>query len=131
MNDITNKTDIMLFVDSFYNKIRQDKLLGSIFTAKIADNGWETHLERMYSFWNTVLLGQKDYRGNPFSKHASLPIQQIHFDHWLQLFSATINEHFQGKKAEEAKMRAAKMAVLFESKLAHIRSLDNPSFSLF
>lgn len=131
MNDITNKKDVQTFVDAFYQKIQQDSLLGPVFASKIATDAWFVHLERMYSFWNTVLFGQKDYRGNPFSKHASLPIELPHFEQWLHLFFTTIDANFKGPKAEEAKLRATKMATLFESKLSHIRSSGNPSFNLF
>jgi len=39
----------------------------------------------------------------------------------MQLFVATIDELFQGEKAEAAKWRAGKMAELFEIKMAHYR----------
>ena len=82
MLDINDKEDIKIFVDSFYNKVQKDELLGPIFSSKIPDGNWSNHLERMYSFWNTVLFAHRDYRGNPFSKHASLPIQAPHFERW-------------------------------------------------
>ena len=37
----------------------------------------------------------------------------------MQLFTATIDELFDGEKAAEAKWRAGKMAELFEIKIAH------------
>ncbi|BDS12690.1 group III truncated hemoglobin [Aureispira anguillae] len=130
MNEITSKTEVKLFVDAFYEKVRQDALLGPIFAAQIPDEVWPSHLTRMYGFWNTVLFGQKDYRGNPFSKHANLAIHPPHFERWLSLFVATIDESFTGEKAAETKMRAAKMAALFQSKLDYVRSKKNPSFHI-
>jgi len=41
------------------------------------------------------------------------------------LFKATINELFQGDKAEEAKERADEMGVMFLSKIKYLR--DNPN----
>lgn len=130
MNEIQQKADIKKFVDAFYAKVRLDPLLGPVFAHKIPDHAWDAHLKRMYSFWNTVLFGQKDYRGNPFSKHANLPIESAHFEQWLNLFKATIDASFTGEKAEETKIRATKMAALFESKLDYIRSKGNPSVHL-
>lgn len=122
MNDIRDKEDVKIFVDAFYTKVRIDQLLGPIFAAKIPNDSWEPHLERMYSFWYTVLFAARDYSGNPFSKHASLPIQKNHFERWVGLFLETIDENFQGIRAEDAKMRAIKMGQLFQSKLEYIQA---------
>ena len=127
MRDISNKADIKVFVDAFYDKVRVDPLLGPVFHAKIADGHWPAHLERMYGFWNTVLFAAREYRGNPFAKHANLPIQEAHFNRWIALLTATIEASFAGEKAEEVKMRAHKMGQLFQSKLAYLR--ENNSFN--
>jgi len=122
MNDISNKEDVKVFVDSFYTKVQKDVLIGPVFAARVKD--WTPHLERMYSFWNTVLFAERDYRGNPFSKHANLPIQKAHFDRWIELLVETVDESYEGEKAEEVKMRAIKMGELFLSKLQYIQSND-------
>jgi hemoglobin len=44
------------------------------------------------------------------SKHIPLPLEKIHFDRWLQLFHATLDELFEGEIAENAKKRAASIA---------------------
>ena len=49
--------DIKILVDTFYDKARQDTLLGPIFEGVIEDR-WPEHLEKMYRFWQTVLLGE-------------------------------------------------------------------------
>jgi len=120
MNDIVDKDDVEVFVDAFYFKVRKDELLGPVFASKITD--WEPHLERMYSFWNTVLFAKQDYRGNPFSKHARLPIHKLHFNRWIELLTLTIDEKFKGEKADEVKYRANMMGRLFSDKLDHIRT---------
>ena len=120
--DIENKADVKLFVDSFYDKVRIDAILGPVFAARIPnDADWAPHLERMYSFWNTVLFGVRDYRGNPFSKHATLPIKAHHFERWISLLTLTIDELFVGEKAMEVKLRAQKMGQLFQSKLQYLQ----------
>jgi len=45
-----------------------------------------------------------------------LPIGKEHFNQWIQLFTETIDELFSGKKADEAKFRAGKMAEMFHYK---------------
>ena len=122
MDDIKSKDDIVLFVNQFYQKVRKDKLIGPIFTGRIAEDDWPRHLGRMHSFWNTVLFGVADYRGNPFSHHISLGLDKIHFDRWILLFTSTINKNFKGPKALEVLERAEKMRLMFESKLETIKS---------
>lgn len=119
--DITAIEDIKLLVDTFYGKIRVDLLLGDIFDGVIKDH-WPEHLEKMYRFWQTVLLSEHTYYGSPFPPHAQLPIEQRHFDTWLKLWYETINEHFSGEKADEAKWRGDKMAVMFLSKIEYYRN---------
>ncbi len=125
MHEISDKEDVKIFVDAFYSKVKIDSLIGPVFAARIEEDRWSIHLERMYSFWNTVLFAQQDYRGNPFSKHSSLPIEAPHFERWIGLLTETLDEHFEGEKAEEVKMRAIKMGALFQSKLQYIRANDN------
>lgn len=118
--DITTMEDIRLLVDTFYGKIRVDQLLGPIFNGVIKDR-WPEHLEKMYRFWQTVLLGEHTYYGSPFPPHAQLPVQQKHFDTWLKLWGETIDRQFSGVKADEAKWRGDKMAVMFLSKIEYYR----------
>jgi len=122
MTDIRNKGDVVIFVNLFYQKVRIDSILGSVFAAVIIDDNWEPHLNRMYSFWNTILFGKQDYRGNPFSKHANLPINGIHFQRWIDLLNETIDESFEGNKADEVKLRAEKMRLMFQAKLEYVRA---------
>ncbi|QBQ42993.1 group III truncated hemoglobin [Sphingobacterium psychroaquaticum] len=118
--DIQQLDDIKLLVDTFYDTIQKDELLGPIFNGVIQDR-WSEHLAKMYTFWQTILLDEYTYQGRPFPPHAQLPIQQEHFDHWLELFYATVDNLFAGPIAEEAKSRGRKMATLFMVKLDNIR----------
>lgn len=122
--EILNIEDIRLLVNSFYTKVQNDQLLGGIFQEKIGDK-WPEHLEKMYRFWQTILLEEPTYSGRPFPPHATLPISKEHFDRWLSLFYETLDEHFSGEKAEEAKWRAGKMAELFQHKIAYFRNNPN------
>jgi len=46
MKDIEDIADIKLFVNEFYIKVREDELLGIVFSAVIAGD-WQPHLDRM------------------------------------------------------------------------------------
>jgi hemoglobin len=124
--EILSLEDIKLLVNTFYDKVRDDKLIGSIFNERI-QNRWPEHLNKMYTFWQTVLLGEHTYFGSPFPPHAQLPIEQIHFERWLALFSETLNELFSGEVAKEAIWRANKMAVMFQYKIEHYRNNSEKS----
>lgn len=122
--DIEILEDIKLLVNSFYTKVRADELLGPVFKGVIQDR-WPEHLQKMYTFWQTVLLKEHTYYGSPFPPHAKLPIQKAHFDRWMALFSETVDEYFDGEKAAEAKWRALKMAEMFQMKIGYYRDRGN------
>ncbi len=117
--DIDDINDIKKLVNAFYTAVQKDPLIGGIFIGAIKD--WETHLDKMYRFWQTVLLEEHTYNGSPFPPHAQMPLEAVHFEHWLNLWKATIDAHFEGKMAEEAKWRAEKMAAVFLSKIEYFR----------
>ncbi|MBL7922676.1 MAG: group III truncated hemoglobin [Bacteroidia bacterium] len=114
--DIENLDDIRWMVDAFYEKIRHDDLLGVIFNSIINDR-WPEHLEKMYRFWQTLLLKEKTYTGQPFPPHQYMKIGPMHFERWLTLFEATVHERFSGAVAEEALMRARSIATIFNAKI--------------
>lgn len=124
MKDINSLDDIKLLVNTFYQKARENELLGPIFNGVIKDR-WSEHLEKMYRFWQTVLLEDHTYFGSPFPPHAMLPVEKKHFDTWLGLWHSTIDSFFKGEKANEAKWRGDKMAVMFLSKINYYR--NNPT----
>lgn len=120
-HDITTIEDIRLMVDTFYETVQQDPILGPIFNEKI-QNRWPEHLEIMYRFWQTILLEVHTYSGSPFPPHKQLPVYKDHFNHWTTLFNNTIDAHFHGPTAEEAKLRAEKMAEMFLYKIEYFRN---------
>jgi len=120
MKDINSIDDVKLLVNTFYQKVRENELLGPIFNSVIKDR-WPEHLEKMYRFWQTVLLEDHTYFGSPFPPHAMLPVEKKHFDTWLGLWQGTIDSFFAGEKANEAKWRGDKMAVMFLSKIDYYR----------
>ncbi|MDO4880311.1 MAG: group III truncated hemoglobin [Capnocytophaga sp.] len=120
MHDIETQEDIRQMVDSFYDKVNKDEGLSYIFN-DFAKINWATHLPIMYAFWSKLLLGEGDYRGNPFQKHIPLPIESHHFDRWVEIFKQNIDEQFIGEIAEEAKLRAENIAYVFDNKLSMLK----------
>ncbi len=119
--DISSLADIQILVDTFYGRIRANELLGHIFNDILKDK-WPAHLEKMYRFWQTVLLEEHTYTGSPFIPHAKLPIEKLHFDTWLNIWNTTVNELFEGTKADETKWRGEKMAEMFLYKILYYQN---------
>lgn len=124
--DIATREDIIQLVNTFYDKVRIDSLIGPIFH-QVVHNRWDEHLPKMYKFWESVLLDNPVYSGRPFPPHMHLPIEGEHFERWLSLFSATLADLFEGPNTEKALAQAQRMAVIFESKIAYIRANNKPS----
>jgi hemoglobin len=77
-------------VRAFYAKVREDAVLGPVFSERVAD--WEPHLIRMGEFWSSVALMTGIYHGSPMEKHLPLPVDARHFDRWLKLFREAAQE---------------------------------------
>lgn len=123
--DIENREDVILLVNSFYEQVRVNPVLGYIFE-QVAEVHWDEHLPRMYSFWASILLHEQSYSGNPMIRHIELsrqtPLTETEFSEWLGLFNATVDRLFEGKQAEEAKSRAANIARLMLYKIENSNS---------
>lgn len=118
--DLSNREDVEVLVNSFYDKVRDNKKLGFIFN-DIAKVDWEEHLPKMYSFWASILLGERSYSGRPMVTHIELSekvsMDESVFNEWLTLFHQTLDELFVGPTAEIAKTRAVNIARNMLSKI--------------
>jgi hemoglobin len=80
---------IRTLVDTFYEGVRDDPMLGPIFARHVAD--WSLHLPKMYDFWSTVVLRTGRYAGRPLDAHQRLPgLTAAHFARWLDLWRHTV-----------------------------------------
>jgi hemoglobin len=126
--DITGRAHIEQVVNAFYERVKSDDVLGFIFD-RVAQTNWETHLPKMYAFWETVLFRSGGYTGNPIAVHAKLVPQtemsRVQFDRWLLLFFSTVDEFFAGEKAEHIKSCAEDMANVI---YARINRVSDPRF---
>src|SRR5215469_587793 len=108
-NDI-NESSIANLVDRFYSRVREDDVLGPVFSRVIGDE-WEPHLETMRSFWSSLMLASGRYKGNPMMAHLLLPrIGSEHFDRWLGLWKQTTSELFSPEAASLFLGKAQSMA---------------------
>ena len=95
--DISSRKDIELLMNTFYDKVKKDDTIGHIFN-DIAKVNWEHHIPIICDFWETLLLDAASYRKNAMEVHFTLnrkiPLEEKHFQGWLQLFSETVDELF-------------------------------------
>lgn len=113
-SDIQNREDVYLLVSTFYSKIRVNPEIGHFFNDTITN--WPSHLEKLTDFWETNLFMVHNFRGNPMKVHKEVDeqfnnsIEQRHFGEWLNLWFQTVDELFEGERANIAKNRARNMA---------------------
>lgn len=121
--DILTRYDIKLLVDTFYNKVKQNELLNKIFSDVMKVN-WEHHLPKMYDFWEMILFHTGGYKGQPFPPHLIVnekePLTDTHFNQWLLLFHATIDELFEGENASTLKTKSLNIKGIWSLKIGHI-----------
>jgi hemoglobin len=119
-NDINNRNDIILLVDTFYKNVALNKQIGPIFT-DVAKVDWSHHLPKMYDFWESILFGKAIYKGNPMLTHFALnkqtPLQTEAFETWKNLFFQTIDDLFTGENANLIKQKAQSIADLMHFKI--------------
>jgi len=120
LGDLQGPAEIEILVNAFYERVKDDELLGFIFE-KVAAVDWSTHLPKMYAFWEKVLFRTGSYTGNPLAVHARLlPLTSMgrpQFDRWLEIFQGTVDDLFAGPNAEHIKNSASDMANVIYSRL--------------
>lgn len=106
---------ISTLVDTFYERVQQNELLGPIFE-EVVDGHWDKHLATMKSFWGSMALGLNTYEGRPMPKHMALKgLTPEHFATWLELFYKTLQDTAPSKAAEDYFIeRAARIARGFQ-----------------
>ena len=117
MKDINGRADIERLVNTFYGKVKEDDLIGPIFTERIkSSEEWKKHEAKLSDFWESNLQFKSIYKGNPVEVHNSVDkdrdysIDHSHFGRWQLLWIANINEQFEGDVAQMAKNKARNMA---------------------
>lgn len=131
--DIETRKDIDDLMNAFYKRAMTDERIGFIFT-DVAKLDLEKHLPIIGDFWESLLFGGKNYQihgRNPMQIHADLSektlLEPKHFRRWLEIFRSTIDEMFDGERADFAKSRAEAIAnrmMNYIRKVPDIRSMN-------
>jgi hemoglobin len=80
---------ISQLVESFYDTVRKDDLLGPTFAKQITD--WPHHLSRMKDFWASIMFESGRFTGNPMQKHIAIGgLDETHFARWRSLWSQAL-----------------------------------------
>jgi hemoglobin len=120
--DIQSRTDIELLIIKFYEKAMIDEVIGFYFTEVVPLN-LEKHIPVIVNFWESVLLGNNVYHGDPIKPHYVMhsihAFTDAHFARWVMLFTQTVDESFEGDIAERAKQRALSIATVMRIKIIH------------
>jgi hemoglobin len=122
MQIVRNEIDeagIARLVRTFYERAREDALIGPIFNSVVAD--WEHHIGKITDFWSSIMLRTGRYDGRPMRPHLMLPLKGEHFDRWLMLFEKTAREIFSEDAAAIFMDRARRIADSFEMGIAQVQ----------
>ncbi|NUT53423.1 MAG: group III truncated hemoglobin [Saccharothrix sp.] len=111
--DLAGREDALAVVTEFYRRAFDDHLLGPVFR-DVARLDLAAHLPVITDFWDTVLFRAGTYRRNLLRVHTDLdervPLTAAHFTRWLRLWAATVDDLFEGVKADLAKSQADRIA---------------------
>lgn len=118
--DIETREDCERLVRAFYGRALTDPIIGFIFV-DVAKLDLEAHIPKVTAFWETILLGARSYGGGAFAPHvainARVKLLRGHFERWLWLWETTVDELFEGPRAELAKAHATRVAAAFHARL--------------
>ena len=124
--DIENREDIYLLVKTFYVKLMNDDLMHHFFEDFTNPEHLEIHLQTLVDFWANILFYSGGYRKNAMAPHLKLHKQKtfkkVHFNGWLSMFNASIDELFEGQMAHTAKSRAQSIATVMEIKISELNN---------
>lgn len=99
--------NLRTLVYHFYDKVQVDPEIGAVFHAAITD--WDKHLGIMVSFWSTVMLATRTYKGNPLAAHTDIGVKPHMFDRWLYLWKESTEELFEQQCAIPLQQKAERM----------------------
>lgn len=111
---ITDEADIASLIDHFYEKVLKHPLLSYYFSEAI--HNWPFHKDRFVQYWSKQILFADTYPETPLHRHVAVDRQfeqgftKKHFEEWERLWVETVDELFEGDKADLAKESGRNMA---------------------
>lgn len=113
--NVLDKTGVRAFVETFYEKVAKDDLIGPVFERRVHGE-WGPHFDTMVLFWSAVLLREMNYRGSPPEVHRAIEeLEPRMFKRWLELFSETMHELFDPALAESLFQRAERIGEMLSA----------------
>ena len=110
MKDIETRGNLETLLAEFYKIATIDKEIRHHFD----ELNSTAHLPVIVDFWEKALFGKPIYYGNPLAVHQTLhrksPLMLEHFQRWVEIFHATVDNFFTGELADAAKLRAKMIA---------------------
>jgi hemoglobin len=120
--DIETREELEEFLRAFYKKAFADETIGHFFT-EVVPLDLKTHIPVIADFWESVVFNSRGYRKNVMEVHQHIhhlsKIQKEHLDRWVEIFTKTLDQQFEGSKTELMKQRARSIATLMDIKLNH------------
>lgn len=120
--DIESRDDLVQLLEAFYTKAFVDDLIGHFFT-KVVPLNLEVHIPVIADFWEAIIFNKHTYKKNVMVVHQHIHhlshIKKEHLDRWVQIFTNTVDELFEGDKATLIKQRGSSIATLMDIKLNH------------
>lgn len=122
--DIETREDLFVLLNTFYGALLKDETIAYIFN-DVAKLDLKEHLPIIVDFWEMLLLDGVRYKKNAIEPHVILnqksKLENGHFETWLQHFSTTVDELFEGKNAFMAKQKAKSIANIIQIKIAQLK----------
>jgi hemoglobin len=110
MHETIDEAALKQLVDTFYERVRADRLIGPLFHDAIGD--WPEHLDKLQAFWSSVMLTSGRYKGQPLPAHIrhGARIDAAAFDRWLALWAQVTDAMFDPAIAARFQEKAARIA---------------------
>jgi hemoglobin len=105
-----DEASLQRLIEHFYARVRTDDLIGPLFNEVV--NDWTEHLDKLQSFWSSVMLTSGRYKGGPLPAHIKHGdrISGASFDRWLALWRQTTEELFEPAAAASLQEKADRIA---------------------
>jgi hemoglobin len=120
--DVETREELETFLRAFYKKAFSDELIGYFFI-EVVPLDLKTHIPVIADFWEAIIFNKHSYRKNVMEVHQHIhslsKIKKKHLDRWSEIFTETVDQYFEGARAELMKQRARSIATLMDIKLNH------------
>lgn len=105
-------------VGRFYAAVRADALIGPVFNDAVHD--WPEHLEKLTSFWSSLMLTSGRYKGTPMAAHLKhrARLTPAMFERWLALWQDATEAEMPPEIAKAMQAKAQRIAESFKLALS-------------